>query len=70
MLYNAIFTSWPCLLAFNFEQDVNPHYAYKYPVIYKAGQEGKYFNFGIFWKQIILAAWHGVATYHVTMLSA
>jgi P-type E1-E2 ATPase len=37
MLYNALFTSWQCLFAFNFEEDVNEHYAYKYPVVYTSG---------------------------------
>ena len=68
MLYNAIFTSWPCLAAFNFEVDVNADYAYKYPIIYKSGQQGKLFNFKIFWKQIFLAMWHGVVCFFVPMM--
>jgi len=50
MLYNAVFTSWPCLFAFLFEQDCNDQYTYKYPKLYKAGQQGRYFTFGIFWR--------------------
>ena len=37
MLYNAIFTSWQCLFAFMFEQDVNIHYSFKYPIVYRVG---------------------------------
>jgi magnesium-transporting ATPase (P-type) len=36
-LYNAFFTSWHCLFAYLLEMDVNDHYTYKYPKIYKAG---------------------------------
>ncbi|CDW86408.1 p-type atpase [Stylonychia lemnae] len=69
MLYNAIFTSWPCLFAFNFEQDINPHYIYKHPVCYKSGQLGIYFNFKIFWKQILLAIWHGLCCFFIPMMN-
>lgn len=59
MLYNALWTSWQCLFAFVFEQDVNPEYAYKFPVVYQAGTKRVYFNFAIFWRWIIFSIWHG-----------
>lgn len=65
MLYNALFTSWQCLFALLLEQDINSDYTYKYPLVYKSGQEGKHFTFGIFWQYIFLALWHGVVCYFV-----
>ncbi|CDW75337.1 p-type atpase [Stylonychia lemnae] len=60
MLYNAFFTSWHCLFSQFLEKDINEHYSYQYPVIYKVGQLGLYFNFRVFWKWILLSIWHGV----------
>ena len=37
LLYNAFFTSWPCLFTICFEQDVNPENSFKHPVLYNAG---------------------------------
>lgn len=63
MLYNALWTSWNCLFAYVLEQDVNDEYIYKYPTLYKAGQKGVYFSFGIFWRWIIFSIWHGLVTF-------
>jgi phospholipid-transporting ATPase len=68
MLYNAVFTSWHCLFALLLEKDINDHYSFRFPQIYQAGQQRKYFNYGIFWKWIILAAWHGAACFFTPMI--
>ena len=68
MLYNAVFTSWHCLFAMLLEKDCNEHYSFKYPEIYQAGQLGKYFNYGIFWKWIILALWHGLVCFYIPII--
>ena len=62
-LYNAFFTSWACLFAYLLETDVNDHYSYRYPIVYKAGQLGRFFNLRVFWKWIVLAVWHGVVCF-------
>jgi len=66
MLYNVVWTSWHCLFAYLLERDVNDHYAYKYPILYKAGQKKQYFNFKIFWRWIFFALWHGCCTFFAT----
>ena len=37
MLYNALFSSWHCLIAMMLEKDVNDHLSFKYSEIYRAG---------------------------------
>lgn len=65
LLYNAMWTSWTCLFAYMFDRDVNDHYSYKYPVLYKAGQVQYYFGYKIFWMWILLALWHGASIYFI-----
>ena len=63
-MYNAVWTSWQCLFAYTIEQDVNDHFVFRYPVVFKAGQLEAYFNIKIFWRWIIFSIWHGVVTYY------
>ena len=67
VLYNALWSSWACLFAYSLEQDVNDQYCYKYPMIYRAGQKGVYFNFKVFWRWIIFSIWHGAVCYFGTV---
>ena len=59
MLYNSFWTSWPCMIAYLLEQDVDAYRSLKYPNLYKAGQKGMYFNVKRFWVWAILGIWHG-----------
>jgi phospholipid-transporting ATPase len=68
MMYNAIFTSWHSLFTLLLEKDVNYHFTYRYPQIYKAGQLRLHFNYMVFWKWIILAVWHGVVCYFLPII--
>lgn len=63
-LYNVLFTSWPCLFAFMFERDLDDANALQNPILYRAGQLKKYFNFKVFWKWIILSIFHGAGTFY------
>lgn len=63
MLYNAFWTSWACLFAFSFEQDADDKNSIEHPILYTIGQKGKYFNFTIFWKWIMLALFHGIVAF-------
>lgn len=67
-MYNAFFTSWHCLFSQLMEKDINDHFSYRFPVVYKAGQKGLYFNFKVFWKWIVLAIWHGVVCFYGTIV--
>jgi magnesium-transporting ATPase (P-type) len=64
-LYNAVFTSWSCLFAYMYDRDVNESYALRYPMLYKAGQDGSLFNYSAFWRQILYAVWHGLLCFFV-----
>jgi len=66
-LFNAVWSSWACLAAYAFEQDVNDQYIYKYPKVYTAGQLNVYFNQKVFWRWITMSLWHGVTTYYGTV---
>eukprot|EP00347_Sterkiella_histriomuscorum_P000659 403374990 len=70
MMYNAIFTSWYCLFSQLLERDVNDQYSYRYPIVYKAGQLGRYFNYRIFWKWIILALIHGALCFFIPIMTS
>ena len=68
MLYNSFWTSWPCLIAYCFEQDLNAEDSIKYPISYAAGQKGVYFTFKTFWKWVIYALIHGNICYWMCIL--
>lgn len=65
MLYNSFWTSWPCMVAFLVEQDVNSERSLKYPALYAAGQRGMYFNIKRFWIWVIMGVWHGSISYWI-----
>ncbi|CAG9329527.1 unnamed protein product [Blepharisma stoltei] len=65
MLFNALWTSWPCLLIFLFEQDLNAEDSFKYPVAYQAGPRKAYFSFKVFWRWVVFAIWHGVLCFFI-----
>jgi magnesium-transporting ATPase (P-type) len=64
-MYNAFFTSWPCLFTFSFEKDVDIQIVKKFPIIYMAGQKNFFFNMRVFWGYIIYAIFHGYICYYV-----
>jgi len=70
MLYNAVFTSWHCLFTLLLEKDVNFNYSFRFPEIYKSGQLCYYFNYGVFWRWILLGLWHGAVCFYLPMCNA
>jgi len=68
-LYNALWTSWPCMGTFIFEQDLDSDHSLRHPVAYRAGQLGVYFTYGQFWKWVVLGIWHGLVCYWVPVLA-
>ena len=59
MMFNAVWTSWPCMLTFILEQDLNAEDSFKYAIAYQAGPKRQHFSYKIFWSWIIFAMWHG-----------
>lgn len=68
MLYNALWTSWPCMATYIFEQDISRETCLRYPNSYGAGQVNAYFTFSVFWKWLLLAIWHGSLAFWVPIL--
>jgi len=60
MLYNAFWTSWPCMFSYMLDRDVTKDVTYKYPKLFKAGPKHYYFNMQTFWAWMSFAAWHGI----------
>lgn len=69
MLYNAFWTSWPCIFTFVFERDLGTEISLSNPVLYMAGAKKYYFNYGVFWRWMAFALYHGALTFFVTMMS-
>lgn len=65
MLYNSFWTSWPCMVAFLLEQDVDAERSLAYPNLYKAGQKGLFFNVKRFWLWVVLAIFHGTICFWI-----
>jgi phospholipid-transporting ATPase len=68
MLYNSFWTSWPCMVAYLFEQDVSAQGSLKYPGLYAAGQKGLYFSIKVFWVWVIQGIYHGAICFWVPIL--
>ncbi|CAG9319750.1 unnamed protein product [Blepharisma stoltei] len=67
MLYNSLWTSWPCALTFIFEQDANAKESIEHPELYGAGQKGVYFTFKVFWLWVFYAMWQGMTCFWIPM---
>jgi len=64
--YNALFTSWPCIMTFSLEKDVDINIVKKFPMLYCAGQEGFYFNLKMFWSYLIYSLIHAVLSFYIS----
>lgn len=69
MLYNSFWTSWPCLITYALEQDIEANTSLQRPQLYKLGQQGYYFTFTKFWKWVILGIWHGSLAFWICISS-
>eukprot|EP00340_Litonotus_pictus_P008976 CAMPEP_0170518900 /NCGR_PEP_ID=MMETSP0209-20121228/4493_1 /TAXON_ID=665100 ORGANISM="Litonotus pictus, Strain P1" /NCGR_SAMPLE_ID=MMETSP0209 /ASSEMBLY_ACC=CAM_ASM_000301 /LENGTH=1203 /DNA_ID=CAMNT_0010804651 /DNA_START=222 /DNA_END=3830 /DNA_ORIENTATION=+ len=65
LLYNALWTSWPCMFAYSIERDADEETSIICPILYEAGQRKYYFNMKNFWIWIIWAFLHGVMIYFI-----
>ncbi len=67
-LYNALWTSWPCMFTFMFDIDVGKEMTLKNPVFFEAGHKRTYFNFRVFWVYLSKALIHGILWYYIPLL--
>ena len=65
VMYNAFFTSWPCMVSFALDRDVDLKTVKKFPVLYKAGPSAYFFNMKVFWTYILYSFIHGIICYTV-----
>jgi phospholipid-transporting ATPase len=65
MLYNSFWTSWPCMITYLLEQDLDSERSLKYPALYTAGQKNLYLNIKRFWLWVGLGIWHGSVSFWI-----
>jgi magnesium-transporting ATPase (P-type) len=70
MLYNAVWTSWPCLFTYTFERDITPEFSLVNPVLYQAGHKDYYLNYQTFWKWMVMALYHGFIAYFIPIYAS
>jgi magnesium-transporting ATPase (P-type) len=64
-MYNAVWTSWPCLFFFGLDIDANAKNSIKFPELYAAGHTNYYFNLKTFWKWMAFAFYQGALAFFV-----
>ena len=69
LLYNKLWTSYPCIFSYSLERDLDADTSLKFPMLYKAGQQNYYFNLKVFWKWIVNAYVHGFLVYYIVTLT-
>lgn len=67
-LYNTFWSSWPMLINFTLDKDVDRKTALNYPVLYHGAYSNAYLNLKVFWKWISLAIFHGAIIFWVPVL--
>jgi phospholipid-translocating P-type ATPase (flippase) len=64
-MYNAFFTSWPCLFTFSLEKEHNLSICQRFPVLYRVGQKNQLFNLKVFWANIAYAFFHSICAFYL-----
>ena len=68
-MYNAFFTSWPCLFTFFYEKTHSAEINRNFPILYKAGQINHYFNLKVFWTYIGYSILHSAFCFFIPFYS-
>ena len=68
-LFNAIFTSWPCIFVFAYERELSVNICKKFPVLYRAGPKNYHFNLKTFWTYIIYGLIHSILCFMIPAYS-
>ena len=66
--YNTFWSSWPMLINFSQDKDLNRDIIFKYPKLYTDGHKNTYMNNKIFWTWILFAMIHGFIIFWVPMV--
>ena len=68
-MFNAVFTSWPCLFVFAFEKEHDVLTCKKFPILYRAGPKNILFNLKIFWIYVIYGIVHSILCFIIPSYS-
>jgi len=68
-LFNAIFTSWPCIFVFAYERELTVNICKKFPIIYRAGPKNYHFNIKTFWTYIAYGLVHSILCFTIPAYS-
>ena len=68
-LFNAVFTSWPCIFVFAYEKELSVKICKKFPVLYRAGPKNYHFNLKTFWIYIIYGLVHSILCFIIPAYS-
>ena len=68
-MFNAVFTSWPCLFVFAFEKEHNILTCKKFPVLYRAGPKNILFNLKVFWIYVSYGIIHSILCFVIPAYS-
>jgi phospholipid-transporting ATPase len=66
--YNTFWSSWPMIINYSMDRDIDRNLTLKYPFIYKAGPKSYYMNKKIFWGWILCAMFHGAIIFWIPMI--
>ena len=68
-MFNAIFTSWPCIFVFAYEKELSVKICKKFPILYRAGPKNYYFNIKTFWTFISYGLIHSILCFMIPSYS-
>ena len=64
-MFNAIFTSWPCIFVFAYEKEHDVKTCKKFPILYRAGPKNVLFNLKVFWVYILFGLIHSILCFYI-----
>jgi len=69
IFYNALWTSWPCIIAFGMDKDLPVDDKHTSALLYKAGQARYYFTLKKFWSWVLSGFFHGLMVFSCVVFS-
>ena len=67
-MFNAVFTSWPCIFVFAYEKEHDVRTCKKFPILYRAGPKNVLFNLKVFWIYIFFGLFHSILCFYIPTL--
>jgi phospholipid-transporting ATPase len=67
-LYNTFWSSWPMIINYSQDMDIDRSIIFSYPKLYTAGHKNSYMNKGVFWSWIVFAMFHGFVIFWIPII--